>query len=73
MKNIKVGNDAGGISLRNFEEVPFYSSMTFTIITEIFMLIGKEEFAFWYINNAKKQVERTSRLNINVEYEIAKL
>ncbi|MCY8371952.1 DUF5677 domain-containing protein [Bacillus haynesii] len=73
MKNIKVGNGVGGVSLRNYEEVPFYSSMTFSIITEIFMLIGKKEFALWYINNAKKQVERTSRLNIMVEYEIAKL
>ncbi|WP_316274437.1 MULTISPECIES: hypothetical protein [Bacillus subtilis group] len=73
MKNIKVGNGRGGVSLRNYEEVPFYSSMTFSIIAEIYQLIGKEEFNLWFINNAKQQVERTFRLNINVEYEIAKL
>ncbi|MEC3756033.1 DUF5677 domain-containing protein [Bacillus halotolerans] len=73
MKNIKVGNGRGGVSLRNYEEVPFYSSMTFSIIAEIYQLIGKEKFNLWFINNAKQQVERTFRLNINVEYEIAKL
>lgn len=70
MDIVKVAGDKGGISLRSPEEVPLLSTLTFNIINEINLIIGKDDFANWYLNTTKKQVERTSKVKIDVEFEL---
>ncbi|MCY7919950.1 hypothetical protein [Bacillus vallismortis] len=68
MDLVKVAGDKGGISLRSPEEVPLLSTLTFNLINEINLIIGKDDFVNWYLNTTKKQVERTSMLKIDVEF-----
>ncbi|MGK9265993.1 hypothetical protein KXR56_04900 [Bacillus inaquosorum] len=73
LRNIKVSDGKGGLSVRNFEEMPFYCNMAFFIINRVYQLISLEQFNLWYPQEAQKVVARTSQMQIKAEYEIGVL